>query len=161
MASRTPPNYKWKSEYGGLEASEPKRVKELEAENAKLKRLYADMALEHAAMKDLVAKTLTPDGRREAARYLVTAHRIPVTRACGCAGLTRSAYYQDPVNWIVRDAEIVAALARLIEERPSRGFWKCYQRLRLEGFTWNHKRIYRVYCLMKLNLHRKAKQRLP
>jgi putative transposase len=77
------------------------------------------------------------------------AHRIPVTRACGCAGLARSAYYEEPVNWIVRDAEIVAALARLIEEHPSRGFWKCYQRLRLEGFGWNHKRIYRVYCTMK------------
>jgi putative transposase len=50
--------YKWKSKYGGLEASELKRVKELEAENAKLKRLYADMALEHAAMKDLIAKKL-------------------------------------------------------------------------------------------------------
>ena len=82
-------------------------------------------------------------------------------RACGCVSLSRSAYYAEPVNWIVRDAEIVAALARLIEERPSRGFWKCCQRLRLEGFTWNHKRIYRVYCMMKLNLRRKAKQRLP
>lgn len=50
--------YKWKSKYGGLEASELKRVKELEAENARLKRLYADMALEHAAMKDLIAKKL-------------------------------------------------------------------------------------------------------
>ena len=84
-----------------------------------------------------------------------------MTRACGCAGLARSAHYEEPVNWIVRDAEIVAALARLIEEHPSRGFWKCYQRLRLEGFGWNHRRIYRVYCTMKLNLHRKAKQRLP
>ena len=50
--------YKGKSKYGGLEASELKRVKELEAKNARLKRLYADMALEHAAMKDLIAKKL-------------------------------------------------------------------------------------------------------
>ena len=50
--------YKGKSKYGGLEASERKRVKELEAKNARLKRLYADMALEHAAMKDLIAKKL-------------------------------------------------------------------------------------------------------
>lgn len=63
-------------------------------------------------------------------------------RACDCVGLARSAYYTDLVNWLVRDAEVMAALARLVEERPSRGFWKCCQRLRLEGCHWNHKRIY-------------------
>lgn len=50
--------YQWKSKYGGLDASELKRVKELEVENARLKRLYADLALENAAMKDLIAKKL-------------------------------------------------------------------------------------------------------
>ena len=50
--------YKWKSRYGGLEASELKRLKELEAENAKLKRMYADMALENTALKDLIEKKL-------------------------------------------------------------------------------------------------------
>jgi putative transposase len=50
--------YKWKSRYGGMEASDLKRVKELEAENAKLKHLFAEMALENAAMKDLIAKKL-------------------------------------------------------------------------------------------------------
>jgi putative transposase len=50
--------YQWKSKYGGLGASELKRLKELEAENAKLKRLYADMALENSAMKDLIEKKL-------------------------------------------------------------------------------------------------------
>jgi putative transposase len=41
-----------------MEASDLKRVKELEAENAKLKRMYADLALENSAMKDLIAKKL-------------------------------------------------------------------------------------------------------
>ena len=50
--------YQWKSKYGGMEASDLKRVKELEAENSRLKRLYADLALENAAMKDLIAKKL-------------------------------------------------------------------------------------------------------
>jgi putative transposase len=53
-----PTYYQWKSKYGGLEASELKRVKELEAENAKLKRMYAELALDNAAMKDLIAKKL-------------------------------------------------------------------------------------------------------
>jgi putative transposase len=50
--------YKWKSKYGGLEASELRRVKDLEAENARLKRMYAELALDNAAMKDLIAKKL-------------------------------------------------------------------------------------------------------
>jgi putative transposase len=54
----TPTFYSWKSKYGGMEASELKRVKEIEAENAKLKRMYADLALENAAMKELITKKL-------------------------------------------------------------------------------------------------------
>ena len=50
--------YQWKSKYGGMEASELRRVKELEAENSKLKRMYAELALDNAAMKDLIAKKL-------------------------------------------------------------------------------------------------------
>jgi putative transposase len=50
--------YHWKSKYGGMEASDLKRMKELEAENAKLKRRYADLALENGAMKDLIEKKL-------------------------------------------------------------------------------------------------------
>ena len=50
--------YQWKSKYGGLEASELRRVKELEAENSKLKRMYAELALDNAAMKELIAKKL-------------------------------------------------------------------------------------------------------
>ncbi len=50
--------YNWKSKYGGMEASDVKRMKELEVENAKLKRMYADLALENRAMKDLIEKKL-------------------------------------------------------------------------------------------------------
>lgn len=49
--------YKWKSKYGGMEASDLKRVRGLEAENAKLKRMYAELALENTAMKDLIKKS--------------------------------------------------------------------------------------------------------
>ena len=53
-----PTYYKWKSKYGGMEASDLKRVRELEAENSRLKRMYADLALENTVMKDLIAKKL-------------------------------------------------------------------------------------------------------
>lgn len=50
--------YKWKQKYGGMEISDIKRMKELEAENAKLKRMFADMALENIALKDVIGKKL-------------------------------------------------------------------------------------------------------
>jgi len=50
--------YQWKSKYGGLGASELKRIKELEAENAELKRMYADTSLERDALKKLLRKKL-------------------------------------------------------------------------------------------------------
>ena len=53
-----PTYYSWKSKYGGLEASELKRIKELETENAKLKRMYADMAILNDALKELIEKKL-------------------------------------------------------------------------------------------------------
>jgi len=50
--------YKWKSKYGGMDASELKRVKKIEAELSQYKRMYAELARENDAMKDLIAKKL-------------------------------------------------------------------------------------------------------
>lgn len=50
--------YQWKSKYGGLEASDLKRIKDLEAENAELKRMYAEMSMERDALKKLLSKKL-------------------------------------------------------------------------------------------------------
>ena len=48
----------WKSKYAGATIADVKRTKELEAENAKLKRMYADLALENAAIKDVLSRKL-------------------------------------------------------------------------------------------------------
>ena len=48
--------YRWKSEYGGMEISGTRRLRELEAENGKLKRLLAEAHLDNAALKDLLSK---------------------------------------------------------------------------------------------------------
>ena len=48
--------YRWKAKYGGMEVSEAKRLKEMESENAKLKRLLADAMLDNAALKDVLSK---------------------------------------------------------------------------------------------------------
>jgi len=50
--------YKWKSKYGGMQASDLSRMRELEAENAKLKKMFADVSLQNMALKDIVEKKL-------------------------------------------------------------------------------------------------------
>ena len=56
LAISEPTFYAWKARYGGMSASEIKRAKDLEAENARLKRMYADLSLVHDALKEAVAK---------------------------------------------------------------------------------------------------------
>lgn len=50
--------YKWKAKYGGMEASDLRRLKELEAENKRLKEMYAELSLEHRVLKEVVEKKL-------------------------------------------------------------------------------------------------------
>lgn len=50
--------YNWKAKYGGMEASDVKRMKELEAENAQLKSMYAEASMENRALKNLIEKKL-------------------------------------------------------------------------------------------------------
>lgn len=50
--------YKWRQRYGGMEVSELKKYKELEAENSKLKKMYAELSLVHYALKDAMEKKL-------------------------------------------------------------------------------------------------------
>ena len=52
----SPTFYKWKAKYGGLDVSEARRLKALEDENAKLKRILADAMLDNVALKDLLGK---------------------------------------------------------------------------------------------------------
>ena len=50
--------YKWRQRYGGMEVNELKKIKELEVENSRLKRMYADLSLVHYALKDAIEKKL-------------------------------------------------------------------------------------------------------
>ena len=64
---------------------------------------------------------------------MVTEHRLPVTRACRAAGLSRAAYYRTPPLPQEKDAEVIDALNGVVERNGRWGFWKCFDRLRLDG----------------------------
>ena len=105
-------------------------------------------------------KALEPEEKGELIRYMVSEHRISSRQACSALRMPRSsfAYQRIPKE---EDVAIVEQLEALIEKHPSIGFWKCFYRLRRMGYPWNHKRVYRVYTSLKLNIRRRYKKRLP
>jgi len=92
---------------------------------------------------------------------LVGEHQLPVQRACRVVRLSRAAYYRPPNSRVRADAPVIAALMAVVADHGRWGFWKCFDRLRLQQRPWNHKRVYRVYCNLHLNLARRTKRRVP
>ena len=81
-----------------------------------------------------------------------------VGRVCRVLRISKTAYYYKSCR---DDSEVMDKLRSYAEKMPTRGFGEYRKLIRKEGIGWNHKRIKRVYNLMKLNLRRKHKRRLP
>jgi putative transposase len=80
-------------------------------------------------------------------------------RASNAASVSRTALYRRP-RQVEGDAEIKVQLNDLMGRWPRWGFWKCFYWLRSQGRKWNHKKVWRIYCNMKLNLPRRKKRML-
>lgn len=91
--------------------------------------------------------------------YVHAEHGLSVRRACQAFGLCRSVYGYRPRP--SDDGEVIEALVCLAQQYPRYGFGKLFALVRRRQPAWNHKRVYRVYCALKLNLRRKGKKRLP
>jgi len=104
---------------------------------------------------------VTPAARRQVIEVLTTEHQLSVRRACRVAGLARAAWYAVPTDPAVRDAAVIDVLQALVTDHGRWGFWKCFDRIRLDGHGWNHKRVHRVYCALRLNLPRRTRRRVP
>lgn len=104
---------------------------------------------------------MTPSAKREILAVLVQDHGLPVRRACQAVRLSRAAYYRPPRSRLTRDTDVVTALNDVVARHARWGFWKCFYRLRRAGHRWNHKRVHRVSCALRLNLPRRTKRRVP
>jgi len=85
-------------------------------------------------------------------------YKISINRACRLLNTSKCVYYYK--HKLCDDSEIKKELALLVKKYPRRGFKKFYDELRLKEKGWNHKRVYRIYCEMGLNLRKKPKKRL-
>jgi len=84
---------------------------------------------------------------------------MSIRGACQVFSVSRTVYYYRPDE--TRDEPVIKALQELAERYPRYGFGKMFPILRRHGHKWNHKRVYRIYCDLKLNIRRKGKKRLP
>ena len=91
--------------------------------------------------------------------YAKQAHGASLRRACRVVGISDSSYRYKPD--VHRDDELILKLQEAAERYPAYGFAKLYKILKRWGHPWNHKRVYRVYCELKLNKRRRGKKRLP
>ncbi|MFJ8344453.1 IS3 family transposase [Micrococcus luteus] len=140
--------YRWRNQYGGLKADDAKRLKELEKQNATLKRLLAEAELEKAALKELAGgKLLSPDRRRAAVDHLKRKLRVSERMACRLVGLSRSAYRRPLKGNTVADPDRALRewLRAWAKDHPRYGYRRAYHDARAEGWVVNHKKIQRLW----------------
>ncbi|MDK9348310.1 IS3-like element ISAar43 family transposase [Propionibacterium freudenreichii] len=140
--------YRWRNQYGGLKADDAKRLKELEKQNATLKRLLAEAELEKAALRELAGgKLLGPGRRRAAVDHLKRKLRVSERMACRLAGLSRSAYRRPLQGETTADPDLALRdwLRAYAKKHPRWGYRRAYHDARGEGWVVNHKKIQRLW----------------
>ena len=100
-----------------------------------------------------------PGVRRDVARWLHAEHDLSKRRAALCCSISSGCYRYESRRR--PDDAIVDVLTRLAESRPRWGFGLMFDWIRLHEHDWNHKRVYRVYKELSLNLRIKPKRRFP
>ncbi|NKL81342.1 IS3 family transposase [Rhizobium leguminosarum] len=147
--------YKWKAKFGGMEVSEAKRLKTLEDENTKLKRLLADAMLDNAALKDLLGKeVVTPAAQRKAVAHLRNQHGMSERRACKAIGFCRMTIRYDTKRR--NDQDLPERMKALAHERRRFGYRRLHVLLRREGHLVNHKKLFRLYREEKLTVRKRG-----
>lgn len=146
--------YKWKAKYGGLEVSDARRLKTLEDENAKLKKLLAEAMLDNAMLKDIASKKMvTPAVRREAVAHLQVTYKVSERRACSALGTDgTSVRYRSRAD----DMAVRTRLRELASGRRRFGYRRLHILLRREGIVMNHKKLRRLYREERLQVRRRS-----
>lgn len=107
----------------------------------------------------IVKKVVKPARKRQLVNYISSHYPLSERTTCRLVSISRRTYrYQRQEN---KDEALIEQINLLASLHPGYGFCKLYHKLRAAGFTWNHKRVYRVYTALKMNIRRRARKRLP
>lgn len=100
-----------------------------------------------------------PEEKGQLAEHMIKEHGVSCRQACELLSLPRSTFNYKPK--VKDDAPVMDELHQLVDKHPAIGFWQSFYRIRRKGFIWNHKKVYRVYTDLKLNIRRRYRKRLP
>jgi putative transposase len=146
--------YKWKAKYGGLDVSDARRLRMLEAENTKLKKLLAEAILDNTMLKDIAAKN--GDARRATRGRGSPSQGYAVSQRRGCRTLGAD---RSSVRFRSRRPDDSALRSRLRELAAARrrfGYRRLHLLLDREGLHINHKRLRRLYREERLQVRRRG-----
>ncbi|MGI4733370.1 MAG: IS3 family transposase [Janthinobacterium lividum] len=146
--------YAWKAKFGGLEVSDAKRLRALEEENARLKRLLADTMLDNAGLKDLLFKKMVaPAAKRQAVAHLQATLGMSERRACAVVGADRTSMRYRSCR--ADDGDLRSRLCELAQQRRRFGYRRLHILLRRDGVTINRKKTQRLYREEGLTVRRR------
>ncbi|WP_259221785.1 IS3 family transposase [Bradyrhizobium japonicum] len=150
--------YNWKAKFGGMDVSEAKRLRALEEENGKLKKLLAEQMLDAAALRELLFKKMVgPAAKRAAIAHLQAVMSLSERRACSIVGADRKMIrYRSsrPPEAVLR-----GRLRDLANERRRFGYRRLFVLLRREGEPSGINRIYRLYREEGLTVRKRRARR--
>ncbi len=146
--------YKYKAKYGGMDVSDARKLKALEDENAKLKKLLAEAMLDNAILKDVAAKMVTPDVKRDAVAHVCAQHGVSQRRACEVLSFDRSSMRYRSVR--PNDAAIREAMKKVTSERRRFGYRRIHVMLDRQGIVMNLKKLRSLYREEKLTVRKRG-----
>ncbi|MEJ0095703.1 MAG: IS3 family transposase [Methylocella sp.] len=137
--------YRWRSEYGGLKGDQVKRLKELEAENTRLRRAVSDLTLEKLILKEAAfGKLLSSARRRACVEHVIAEHGVSERFACRVLGQHRSTQRKVPTK-PDDEAALIADITALAIQYGRYGYRRITAMLWERGWKVNVKRVERIW----------------
>ncbi|BCH31196.1 hypothetical protein MesoLjLc_31260 [Mesorhizobium sp. L-8-10] len=150
--------FSWKKKYGGLLPTEMRRLKQLEDENAKLKKLVADLSLDHEMLQGRdPPKSLKPARKRKLVDEVRREWGVSIRRACRIFEFDTSMYYYRSRR--PGQAPLAERIKDICATRVRYGYRRVHVLLRREGWMINHKRTHRIHNELGLQLRSKSPKR--
>jgi putative transposase len=150
--------HRWRNQFGGMKADDAKRLKELERENARLKRIVAQGARDRRLAGDLPGKLVGPSRRRRAVEMLQERLGVSQRRACAIVGQHRSTQRHQPAL-ADPDRDLRQRLRCFARRHPRWGYRRAHAVLRREGWALNRKKVQRLWREEGLRVPPKRRKR--